>query len=154
MWQTPPVTLRGASVFEIQVETVRSDNASHSTSSTAVRDEIQSPTEGSHKRSNTEEDTDATYLAKRVRRQVGVGINMPTNDGQCSTMVADPSLQEAPSSMAPYTPSSLTGSSREQTARLFLRNLAFTVTSNEIVAAFSEFGELKEVSLLTDRSAC
>lgn len=97
----------------------------------------------SKRRTMTEEESDESYLAKRLKRQVG-GVG----DGASETL-----LEVSPEAISPGLSSKSGLSSSMNSAdyhqnepgRLFMRNLAFHTSESDLRDAFSCFGDITEV---------
>lgn len=116
----------------------------------AVPDAVTDSVDTQRKRSaSIDEESDAAYLAKRMKRQITEAVaskdgeSESNAEGQQSTSVSVPEAENA---------SELATSASEEgdrdAARLFLRNLAYTVTQAELWQAFAKHGEVLEVCSL------
>lgn len=87
-----------------------------------------------------------------MRRQPGALPPVSVQDTEHEVELPSSSQRSSKSPDQARSPASA-NSSAVQTGRLFLRNLAFTVTRQEILDAFCCFGEIQEVGL-AGRAAC
>lgn len=91
-----------------------------------------------------DEESDAEYLAKRMKRQIGsAGESVDESHVGGSSEAITPALSHT---QEPIASTSTSIHTQEEPGRLFLRNLAFTTSRQEVLDAFSGFGEITEVS--------
>ncbi|GAA6062934.1 hypothetical protein JCM10212_005947 [Sporobolomyces blumeae] len=101
--------------------------------------------------------TDAEYLAKRMKRSIGdVQTEVETEDSANSERTAgDPNEAVIPHQDIPVSevgPTDLNRQSILETGRLFIRNLAFTVTTEDLEGVFAPYGHLEQVHIPVDKS--
>lgn len=98
-------------------------------------------------------ETDADYLAKRMKRHVTDAVEL--SDAITPTVERSSATGGHTSSQAlPYSISTIetVDGNDQEPGRLFLRNLPYTVTQDTIREVFSNYGEVTEVSVTVRRT--
>lgn len=93
-----------------------------------------------------EAETDADYLAKRMKRHVTDDV-VPS-DSMPTSIENSTAGGHSPSHRMPHSASTVehTDANEQEPGRLFLRNLAYSVTQDTIREVFSKYGDVTEVS--------